>query len=116
MKTHLVKLSSDIVEDHFEHGAGDSTGCGYSNEPVGKTFESFDAMLKYLADYYGLSADINDYENEGGILRFSKTVANHADAQNGGWFEPTDAELEAWARGEQVLYSEDFSIEYHYVR
>lgn len=116
MKVHLVKLSSDIVEDHYELGAGKSTGCGYSNEPVGKTFESFEAMLKYLADYYGLSSDANDYENEDGKLYTSKTVANHSEAQNGGWFEPTEAELEAWTNGELMLYSEDYVIEYHYVR
>lgn len=116
MKVHLVKLSSDIVEDHYELGAGKSTGCGYSNEPVGKTFESFEAMLKYLADYYGLSSDANDYENEGSKLYTSKTVANHSEAQNGGWFEPTEAELEAWSNGELMLYSEDYIIEYHYVR
>lgn len=114
MSYHLVSLSSEINEDHFESGDGASTGCGYQGEKIGKTFETFPEMLAYLASHYGLSANEADYnvDNEKGRrqLHYSKTVADHSQAQNGGWFEPTAAELEQWRAGTLQLYSEDYVI------
>lgn len=46
MDIHLVKIDSDICEDHFEKGEGDSTGCGYNGLAVGRTFPSMKAMLE----------------------------------------------------------------------
>lgn len=116
MQTHLVALSSHIVEDCFETGEGASTGCGYANEHIGRTFPSFDAMLQYLSDHYGLSADTKDYERGRGELYTSRTVANHSDAQNGGWLEPTGVEYADWRAGKTKLYAENYSIQFHYVR
>jgi hypothetical protein len=111
-KYHVVSLSSNICEDDYEHGEGKSTGCGYQNQPVGQTFNSFNDMLAHLASYYGLPSNPVDYEHERGELRTSKTVANHSEAQNGGWFEPTTDEFQAWAAGKMKLYLENFQVRY----
>jgi len=119
MSVHLVSLSSDICEDHFEEGEGKSTGCGYTNEKIGQTFDTFEQMLAYLGKTYGLSANVADYGGEcckgHRQLHYSKTVANHSDAQNGGWFEPTEEELARWRAGALMLYSEDYVINWHQV-
>jgi hypothetical protein len=119
MSVHLVSLSSDICEDDFEEGEGKSTGCGYQGEKVGKTFDTFPQMLAYLEKNYGLSANETDYgvdcNNGQRQLYYSKTVANHSEAQNGGWFEPTKEELARWRAGALMLYSEDYVINWHQV-
>lgn len=119
MNVHLVSISSDICEDSFPDGDGKSTGCGYTDEKIGKTFDTFEDMLVYLEKTYGLSAKVADY---GGYcckghrqLYYSKTVANHSDAQNGGWFEPTEEELIRWRNGALMLYSENYTINWHSV-
>lgn len=114
LKYHLVALSSDIVEDDFEAGEGVSTGCGYNRELIGQTFDSLKAMIAYLASCFGLSEDPSDYGVEGNRLCTSKMVADHSNAQNGGWFEPTEEEKKSWRRGNTRLYSENFSI--HFLR
>ena len=112
MNYHLVSLSSDIVEDDFNDGEGNSTGCGYQHEPVGKSFSSLETMIAYLASIYGLPGKLVDYAIEGTQLHTSKTVANHSEAQNGGWFEATTSELAAWSKGKMKLYSENYSIRF----
>lgn len=110
---HLVGLTSDICEDNFEEGEGASTGCGL-RLAIGKTFATFPDMLKYLAGTYGLSASKNDYNDEGnGTLETSRAVANHSNAQNGGWFEPTEEEYAQWRAGKLKLYVENFDIKWH---
>lgn len=112
MAYHLVSLTSDICLDDPEHGEGASTGCGYGHEAIGKSFPTLEELVKYLASVYGLSDNLNDYEQDGQTLRYSKTVADHSQAQNGGWFEPTEAELAAWHAGTMKLYSENFDIDW----
>lgn len=112
MKYHLISIDSDIGEDSLELGEGDSTGCGLNNEKIGVTFENMPAMLKHLHGHYGLPRDLADYEEENNVLHTSKTVANHSEAQNGGWMEPTEAEYELWQKGELTLYSENFTIRF----
>lgn len=114
-KIHLVEISSDIVEDSFKEGLLTSTGCGLSGEKIGKTFEDMPAMLKYLSSYYGLSEELAAYEENGTELETAKAVANHSEAQNGGWFEPTEEEYALWKRGKLKLYSEMFIIKYLHV-
>ena len=116
MSIHLTSLSSDICIDDLEEGIGASTGCGYQNELISKTFDSMEDLVKYLAYMYGLPADLNDYEQVGNILRTSKTVADHSQAQNGGWLVPTEAELAAYAAGEMKLYSDEYEIHWLEVR
>lgn len=115
MKIHLVDVSSDIVEDSFIEGEGRSTGCGLRNEKIGKSFECMADMLKYLATTYGLSALEKDYNKSPHTLETSRTVANHTAAQNGGWFEATPTELDAWRKGVLLLFSENFTVNYHYI-
>lgn len=119
MSVHLVSISSDIYEDDFEKGEGKATGCGYDAEKIGKTFDTFPQMLAYLEKTYGLSANEADYGvncvNGERHLHYSKTVANHSEAQNGGWFEPTQEELARWRAGALMLYSEDYVINWHQV-
>lgn len=114
MPVHLVAISSDICEDHPDEGIGASTGCGYNAEKIGKTFETFPEMLTYLEKHYGLSSNEADYDAESTRgrrqLHYSKMVANHSDAQNGGWFEPTAEELVRWRAGALKLYSEESTI------
>lgn len=115
MKIHLVALSSDICEDDFTEGEGAETGCGYGNEKIGQTFTDMPEMLKYLAGHYGLSENLSDYEQLAGELQTSKPVANHADQQNGGWFDPTEEEFAKWRLGELKLYTEHYVIRYHHI-
>jgi hypothetical protein len=70
--------------------------------------------VKYLSDYYGLSDAIVDYEIEGKQMTTERACANHADAQNGGWFDPTEEEIAKWQKGEIKLYSEEFTISFIY--
>lgn len=116
MGIHLSSLSSDICIDDLEEGIGASTGLGYQNELISKTFDSLEDMVKYLASMYGLSDDLNNYEQDGYILRTSKTVADHSQAQNGGWMEPTEAELAAYQEGKMKLYSDEYEIRWLEVR
>lgn len=113
MTYHLVGLTSDIVEDHAKHGEGKSTGCGYPNEKIGEDFATFESMLKYLSVYYGLSDKAADYNREGNVLETSRTVANHSEAQNGGWMNPTDEEYAQWHAGKIKLYSDNYTIRFH---
>ncbi len=112
MKYHLVSVSSDICEDDYEEGEGASTGCGLGALQVGRTFDTFQQMLQYLASYFGLPNDEPGYHVEGNTLHTSKTVADHSNAQNGGWFDPTEAELKDWKEGKIKLYSENFLIKF----
>ena len=118
MKHHLIAISSDIIEDSYEEGELSATGCGLGNEPVGKTFDSFADMVKYLHDHYGMSNDEADYgidEVNAGVekvLNTSHMVADYSNHQNGGWFEPTEAEIELWKKDGMKLYSENFRVRY----
>ena len=109
---HLVSLSSDICYDDFDLGEGPSTGCGLQGERLGLTFETLPALIKFLADIYGLPADAADYDIERDSIRCSKTVADHSDAQNGGWFDPTEEEIDRWKQGQQTLYVEHFQARF----
>ena len=113
-KFYIERIRSDIVEDSFENGELNSTGCGL-NEVIGEGVQTLEDMLKHLNKLYNLSTDRNDYEinEDDGILETSKQVANHSDAQNGGWMEPTTKEIEAWKEGRGKLYSENFTIRFH---
>lgn len=112
MRYHLVNINSDICEDTLNEGIGASTGCGLQDLAVGRTFDTLQQMLNYLSSYHGLSANEADYNVEPEHLQFDKQVANHSEAQNGGWFEPTEAEVSAWQRGEAKLYNESYDIHY----
>ena len=106
------QTASDICEDHYEEGEGASTGCGYSGEKIGQTFPTLAAMIKHLASYYGLPESEADYDIDGNTLSTTKTVANHSEAQNGGWFEATAEEIAAWTEGKMKLYAETFFINF----
>jgi len=108
-KIHLVSMIVDIYEDDFENGTGKHTGCGYS-ESIGETFDSMEQVGAYLKRNFNIE-DFGVDEDEKRIWS-SKTVADHSDAQNGGWFEATQSELERWHKGELMLYSEDYYFNY----
>lgn len=112
MKYHLVSISSDIVEDNYEEGEGDSTGCGYQGEKIGETFPDMESMVKYLSTHYGLSEQLVDYNIEDRHLETSRLCANHSEAQNGGWFEPTKQEIDLWTQNQMKLYSENYTVNY----
>ena len=112
MQIHVIALSSDIVKDSFDEGEGSSTGCGYQGQAIGKSFPSMEAAIGYLSAYYGYSSNVSDWEIRSNSIESSKMVANHSDAQNGGWFDPTESEISQWKRGELMLYSENVSVRY----
>ena len=109
---HLVKISSTIYENTFKEGFGENTNCGLRNEPVGRSFDSIESALNHLQDYYKLPVGKENYNIDDGLIKTSKMVADHSSHQNGGWFEPTDSEYEAWKKGETMLYTENFTVEY----
>ena len=110
-RIHLVKISSKIYEDTYNEGFVSFTGCGLRNEPIGKSFDSIDSALKHLHDHYGLPVGKENYDIDDVLIQTSKMVADQSNQQNGGWFEPTDNEYEAWKKGKTKLYTEDFYIE-----
>lgn len=114
-KLHLVSISSDIIEDHFEQGLLESTGCGLSDEKIGVSFPDMAAMLSYLASHYNIGDKQVDYEVTSSELYTEKMVADHSQAQNGGWFEPTEQEYADWREGKIKLFSEAFVIKYLHV-
>ncbi len=112
-KLVLLSISSETYEDSYKDGQLGSTGAGLPNTPIAKDFASTKEMLEYLAQNYGLSTDLNDYDTDtDGKLHTTKQVADHSEAQNGGWMEPTKEEVEAWKKGQGKLYDEEFYIKY----
>lgn len=111
-RVHLVSVTSEISEDDYRNGEGESVGAGLS-EKVGKTFPSMEKMLEYLASHFGLSKDLNDYEEDDDSLQTDKQVADHSEEQNGGWMTPTPEEIREWKAGKTKLYTEHFRITFH---
>ena len=112
MQYHLISIDSDIVEDVYEQGEGDSTGAGLDGEKVGRSFPSLPALVRFCHDAYGLPANLADYEEEGTRLLAGRSVADHSKAQNGGWLEPTDEEYAEWKEGRIKLYLENYTVRY----
>lgn len=112
MNVHLIAMKSDIVEDNYENGELDSTGCGYRNEAIGRSFGTTLEAIGFLAKYFGFSPEVANWEISATSLRTSRLVANHTEAQNGGWLEPTEHELRNWRRGLTKLYEENVLVQY----
>lgn len=112
-KIHVVRVSSEIYEDSYEEGEGEFTGAGFTDK-VGHTFNSMADLVKYMSAHYGMSEKVSDYStdmlDEDGRIETSRMVADHSDAQNGGWMEPTESEIKKWKRGDLMLYTESFTI------
>ncbi len=108
---HLISVSSEIVLDNYDEGLTDSTGCGL-DEKIGITFKTDQDLLDHLHSHYGVGKDIHDYEvnidSPHSTMQTERTVANHCDAQNGGWMKPTDEEIELWKKGKFKLYCETY--------
>lgn len=118
-KMHLTSLTSEIYEDSYEEGEGAYTGAGL-NERLSKTANSLELAIKYL-ETRGLPSRLEDYDIQEDadrdvvILQASRMVADHSDAQNGGWMEPTKKEMELWKKGKMKLYVEHFTVTLHQV-
>ena len=121
---HCTRVMTEIYEDSFEKGELNSTGCG-ANWAVGRNFPNIPTMLAYLKAHHDLYDELADYHQDKQIeddkferwtLQTTKQVADHSEAQNGGWMEPTKDEYEAWKKGELMLYVEHYIIYYHEVR
>jgi hypothetical protein len=106
MRFHIVSVHSDIYEDSYDDGLGKSTGCGLSDQ-IGKTFNTLEEAFVFLEKHYRLT----DLEKDNGKFRTSLMVADHSEAQNGGWFTPTEKEFADWQEGKIKLYSEEFTVE-----
>lgn len=109
---HIINFSSDILENSYEDGELRSTGCGYQNEPVGKSFDDMQKAISYLNKTYGMPGDVKDYEIDHSEIFTSMMVADHSAKQNGGWMEPTRQEKELWMQNKFKLYSENFRISF----
>jgi hypothetical protein len=105
MRIHIVSIRSDIYEDSYEEGLGKSTGCGLSVK-IGKTFHTLRGAFNFLERYHS----ITDLEEDRGEFHTSNMVADHSEAQNGGWFPPTEEEFADWRKGKIKLYSEEFTV------
>ena len=121
---HCTSIMSEIYEDSYEQGEGKYTGCG-ATWAVGRNFPNIPTMLAYLKAHHDLSDDLVDYHQdkqkeddkfERWTLQTTKMVADHSDAQNGGWMEATKDEYDLWRKGELMLYAEHYIIYYHEVR
>jgi|TARA_Y100000034_G_scaffold133551_1_gene199338 hypothetical protein len=112
----LEYITSEIYEDSYEEGECRFTGCGLDKTHIGKFFNTKEEMAKYLADYYGLSEDVNDYITDiNGSWETDRQVADHSEAQNGGWFKPTEKEIEQWKQDKIKLYVEHYWTRFHRV-
>ena len=121
-KIHITTIYTEIHEDDWEHGMGEDTGCG-GTYGVNKTFDTIQDILDYLKNQFDLSDEILDYNLDNNlngdgkwVLQTTCIVADLSDAQNGGWFKPTSAEIESWKKGNLMLYMEDYFITFHEVR
>ena len=111
---HLISISSDICEDSYEHGELASTGCGLPKTLIDLTFHSFDEATNWLNQHYDLPKGESNYEITDQIMQTDKLVADHTQAQNGGWMEPTLEEIGKWKEGLQKLYVEHYFISFRY--
>jgi len=105
---HLVKVSSSIVEESYEDGEGRNTGCGL-NEKIGKTFDSLEELKEHIKDVY-VSEEL-ELEGDNSFQTCSQ-VADHSEAQNGGWMTPTAEEIAQWKKKEIILYLELFTFSF----
>jgi len=108
---YLESVNSTITEDSYDKGLGNETGCGLDMK-IGHKFSNIKELKDYIKSYYGLS----DVEIEGQIIRSSNLVADHSQAQNGGWFEPTKKEIDFWKNGKMKLYLEEYEFNFHYIK
>ncbi len=115
MRIYLESMSTEIFEDHFNEGLGESTGCGLQDVKIGRAFDTLEDMLKYLDTAFGLPCEEVNYRMQPGTLEASKQVADHSQAQNGGWFDPTATEMAAWAAGTGKMYCEECVIHYRWI-
>jgi len=113
MTIHLVSISSEICEDSYEEGEGKCTGAGLSDEKIGKDFKSEKEMFEWLSDNYGLPIKKEDYECTRKDCQTDKLVADHSEAQNGGWFKPRKEEIAKWKKGKMKLYNEHYRVRFH---
>lgn len=99
----------EIYEDSYEEGELGHTGAGMNGGAKGR-YRNFEEVIQTFSDDYSLSDDPAhwhiDFDKTQWTLQTTRQVANHCEAQNGGWFDPTFAEIEAWKKGEYKLYSE----------
>lgn len=107
----LESIDSEILEDDYEEGEKDFTGCGLPMINIGKKFPTKKLMLEWIENNYSFTG-FEEHESPG-IMATSKTVADHSSAQNGGWFDPTEEELKLWKEGKMKLYTENVTIKYH---
>jgi len=112
MRIHLISVDSEIYEDSYEEGEMGFTGCGLYGEHIGKTFPNMDSVLSFLAKEFNLSKNKNDYDIDDRGVTTSRMCADHSNAQNGGWFDPTEEELAMWRKGKLKLYCENFHFDY----
>jgi len=106
----LLKFWSEIYEDDYNEGEGKATGCGYPVTAIAEQFEDTDKAFKWFSDHYGYNMSDYETDEDNRVIYTSRMVADHCEAQNGGWMEPTEAETTAWKQGKQKLYVENVFI------
>lgn len=103
----------EIYEDDYEKGELGFTGAGMNGGATGR-YRNFEEVIETFSKNYGLSSQSHDwiihFIDGSWQLETSRQVADHSEAQNGGWIEPTKREIEEWKKGEYKLYSENWAI------
>jgi len=103
----------EIYEDDYEKGELGFTGAGMNGGAKGR-YRSFEEVIETFSKDWGLSSDPTDW-----IIHFidgrwqletSRQVADHSEAQNGGWMDPTKKEIAEWKKGEYKLYNEKWLV------
>tara|TARA_B100001093_G_scaffold502594_1_gene555799 strand:+ start:347 stop:820 length:474 start_codon:yes stop_codon:yes gene_type:complete len=103
----------EIYEDSYENGELGRTGAGMNGGAKGR-YRSFEDVINDFSKEYGLSSDpahwIITFNGARWQLETARQVADHTEAQNGGWMPPTKTEIVEWMQGEYKLYSENWVV------
>ena len=103
----------EIYEDSYKRGQLGNTRAGMNGGATGR-YRSFEDVINDFSKNYGLSSDPTHwsyyFNGTRWQLETARQVADHSEAQNGGWMDPTKTEIEEWKKGEYKLYSENWVV------
>jgi hypothetical protein len=98
MNEYLIKSITEVFEDNFEKGEGKGVNV-YGVEGKIEAESPRDAVLKFIANnLYFTDGTLEEDIEEGS----QKVYCTLVDNENN---EPNNPQIEAWKRGEIVLYS-----------
>lgn len=98
MNQYLIKSNTEVFEDDFEKGEGKGVNC-YDFESTVEAESPRDAVLKFIANKLHFTDGTLDEDIEEGSQKCYCTMVDNENT------EPNNPQIEAWKRGEIVLYS-----------